>query len=181
MKTNLHIHKLVTSGVCLALCLVLPFLTGQIPEIGNMLCPMHIPVLLCGFLCGGIWGGVTGFLAPLLRSLLLGKPVLFPAAVNMAFELFAYGLAAGLLYRFLPKRKLHIYTSLIGSMIIGRIVWGLVAVITFHLAGMPFTWEIFMTQAFVNAVPGIILHIVLIPILVMTLQKAGIFYVKKEN
>ena len=32
--------------------LALPFLTGQIPQIGAMLSPMHIPVLLCGFLCG---------------------------------------------------------------------------------------------------------------------------------
>lgn len=181
MKTSLKLHKLVTSGVCLALCLVLPFLTGQIPEIGNMLCPMHIPVLLCGFLCGGVWGGATGFLAPLLRSLLLGKPLLFPAAVNMAFELLAYGLSAGLLYRVLPKKKLHIYTSLICAMLIGRMVWGLSAMITFHLAGMPFTAKLFFTQAFINAVPGIILHIILIPVLVMTLQRAGAFYVKRKN
>jgi len=52
IKTKATVRKLAASGVCLALCLVLPFLTGQIREIGNMLCPMHIPVLLAGFVCG---------------------------------------------------------------------------------------------------------------------------------
>ena len=31
---------------------ILPFFTGQIPQIDSMLCPMHLPVLLCRFLCG---------------------------------------------------------------------------------------------------------------------------------
>ena len=50
--TRTPVLLLVTAAICLALCMVLPFLTGQIPEIGSALCPMHIPVLLCGFLCG---------------------------------------------------------------------------------------------------------------------------------
>ena len=62
MKNN-SVKKLVYSAICLALCLVLPFLTGQIPEVGSMLLPMHLPVLLCGFLCGGPWGAAVGFIA----------------------------------------------------------------------------------------------------------------------
>lgn len=56
-------RNLVYAGAALALCLVLPFLTGQIPQIGSALCPMHIPVLLAGFLCGpwvGCGGGSSG-------------------------------------------------------------------------------------------------------------------------
>ena len=49
-KTN--IHNLVLSAMFLALALVLPFLTGQIPQIGGMLLPMHLPVFLCGLICG---------------------------------------------------------------------------------------------------------------------------------
>ena len=61
-KTTLHraIRNLVYSAACLALCLVLPFLTGQIPQVGSMLCPMHIPVLLAGFLCGPWWAMAVG-------------------------------------------------------------------------------------------------------------------------
>lgn len=171
MKKIVDVKKIVFSGACLALCLILPFITGQIPEIGNMLSPMHIPVLLCGFICGGPYGAIVGFIAPLLRSFLFSKPVMFPGAVNMAFELLAYGLSSGILYRLLPRKKIHIYTSLILSMLIGRIVWGIAAFFTFSMAGMKLTWNIFVTQEFVNAVPGIIIHILLIPVLVMAIHK----------
>ena len=50
MKRSLSLRRLAYSAMALALCLVLPFLTGQIPQIGQMLLPMHLPVLLCGFL-----------------------------------------------------------------------------------------------------------------------------------
>lgn len=53
---NKNIQKLTYSALYLAIALVLPFLTGQIPQIGSMLCPMHIPALLCGFVCGWGWG-----------------------------------------------------------------------------------------------------------------------------
>jgi hypothetical protein len=42
----------------------------------------------------------------------------------MAFELAAYGLTAGILYKMLPKKTPYIYVSLILSMLIGRVVWG---------------------------------------------------------
>jgi len=119
-----HIHRLVAAALFLAIALVLPFLTGQIPEIGNMLCPMHIPVLLCGFFCGWPWGLAIGFIAPLLRSVLFGMPAMFPQAVSMAFELACYGAVSGFLYAVLPKKKTFIYVSLIGAMILGRLVWG---------------------------------------------------------
>ena len=34
--------KLCYAAVCLALAMVLPFLTGQIPQIGQALSPMHL-------------------------------------------------------------------------------------------------------------------------------------------
>ena len=54
---NKTLRNLTYSAMSLALCLVLPFFTGQIPQIGAMLCPMHLPVLLAGFLCGPAWAG----------------------------------------------------------------------------------------------------------------------------
>ena len=91
MKNQTNLRNLCLSAMFLALAFVLPFLTGQIPEIGNMLCPMHIPVLLCGFVCGSPWGFAVGLIAPILRSVTIGAPTLFPRAVAMAFELAAYG------------------------------------------------------------------------------------------
>ncbi len=169
---NKNVLKLTYSGVCLALCLVLPFLTGQIPQIGSKLLPMHIPVLLCGFLCGPVWGLGVGLVAPLLRSLLFGMPPLFPTATAMAFELAAYGLLAGLFYKLLPKKTPYLYVALILAMIGGRLVWGLAMMILMGATGKGFTLAAFWTGAFANAWPGIVLQLVLIPPVVAALKKA---------
>ena len=66
-----RLRKLTYSALYMAIALILPFVTGQIPEIGAMLCPMHIPALLCGFMCGWPWGVAVGFISPLLRSVML--------------------------------------------------------------------------------------------------------------
>ena len=172
--TSLQIRKLTYAALFLALALVLPFLTGQIPQIGSALSPMHIPVLLCGFLVGWPWGLAVGFIAPLLRSVIFGMPAMFPAAVAMAFELAVYGLISGILYRLLPKKKWSIYVTLIVAMLAGRAVWGIARLIIAGLSGNSFTWALFLAGAFTNAIPGIILHIILIPVIVMVLEHAGL-------
>ncbi|MBR5571971.1 MAG: ECF transporter S component [Oscillospiraceae bacterium] len=172
MNRNNKTVRLVLSALFLALAYVLPFLTGQIPQIGKMLCPMHIPVLLCGFFCGWPWGLAVGFIAPLLRSLTLGMPPLFPTAVCMAFELAAYGAIAGIMYKALPRRKSSIYIALLVAMIVGRLVWGVAMLVCMGLQGSAFTFAAFFAGAVANAIPGIIIQIVLIPILVMLLDKA---------
>ena len=154
--------------------MVLPFLTGQIPQVGSALCPMHIPVLLAGFLCGPWWALAVGAVAPLLRFALFGMPPLFPTGAAMCFELAAYGLVSGILYRKLPKKALNVYVALIAAMLAGRVIWGIVMVVLMGLNGSAFTWAAFMAGAFVNAVPGIIVHIILIPIIVLALRKAGL-------
>ena len=171
---NNKTQKMVLSAMFLALAFVLPFLTGQIPEIGSMLCPMHIPVLLCGFFCGWKWGLAVGFVAPLFRSLTLGMPPIYPTAFCMAFELAAYGAVSGLLYRLLPRKKSSVYISLLCAMVIGRLVWGLVMYLCMAIKGGGFTVAAFLAGAVTNAIPGIIVQLVLIPILVMLLDKPRI-------
>ena len=104
MRKN-PIFYITVSAMFLALALVMPFLTGQIPQIGSMLCPMHIPVLLWGYVCTGLWGMVVGFAAPILRSMIFGMPPMFPTAFCMAFELAMYGLVAGVMYQTLPQNN----------------------------------------------------------------------------
>lgn len=161
---------MVLAALFLALAYVMPFLTGQIPEIGSRLCPMHIPVLLCGFVCGWYWGLTVGMIAPLFRALTLGMPILYPAAVCMAAELAVYGAVAGLAHQKLPRKKPYIYCSLIISMILGRIVWGAAMFVCVGAAGGRFTMAAFFAGAITNAIPGIILQIFLIPIIVMILE-----------
>ena len=166
MKKQNATLRLVLAAMFLAMTYVMPFLTGQIPQIGSMLCPMHIPVILCGYLCGAPWGLIVGFTAPLLRSMILGMPPLFPTAFAMAFELAAYGFMSGFWYRLLPKKVINIYVSLILSMVVGRLVWGLVQFCCMGLDTTRFGFSAFWAGAVVNALPGIIIQLILIPILV---------------
>lgn len=166
-----RLYKLVFAAVFLAAAIVLPFLTGQVQQIGNALCPMHIPVLLCGFFCGPLYAMSIGFLAPLLRFLVCGMPPLIPIGIPMCFELATYGLVSGCLYRLLPYKKINVYLSLVAAMIAGRIVWGFVYYILMRMNLTSFGMAAFVSGAFLNAIPGIIIQLLLIPLLVIKLKK----------
>ena len=166
MKHNTK--KLVLSGLFLAIGLVLPFLTGQIPEIGNMISPMHFPVLLCGFICGAPYGALVGLILPPVRFLL------FQMGLAMAFEMAAYGLVSGLVYSRVQHNIKGIYLSLVPAMVIGRIVWGIAQVVLMGLSGGGFTFQAFIAGALINAVPAIVLQLILIPLIIAALQKAKI-------
>ena len=169
---NQSTKKLVLSALFLALAYLMPFLTGQIPEIGSMLLPMHLPVLICGFVCGWPYGLAVGFVAPLLRSLTLGMPPIFPTAVAMAFELAAYGAITGICYTKLPTQPWFLYVDLLAAMIGGRIVWGAAMMICLGIKGGAFTWSAFLSGSVLGAIPGIILQLLLVPVIVVILQKA---------
>ena len=164
-------RNMVIAALCVALALLLPFLTGQIPQIGSMLSPMHIPVLLCGLICGWPWGLLVGLISPILRSFLFGMPPLMPMALAMALEMAAYGAAAGLIYKALGKKPLNIYIALIAAMLIGRAVFGLAMFALLGLSGGSYTLQAFLAGAFIKAWPGIILHILIIPPIVMAVEK----------
>ena len=172
MKNN-ALKNLVLSAMFLGLGLTLPFLTGQIQSIGNMLLPMHVPVLLCGLICGWQYGVTVGFVLPILRSLLFTMPIMYPAAIAMAFELATYGFAVGFLYSHSKWQCIKtLYRSLIISMIAGRVIWGAAQVILLGSEGIAFTFAAFVSGAVLNAVPGIILQLVLIPIIMVALNRA---------
>ena len=176
-----HLKKITISAALLALGLVLPFLTGQIPQIGNMLLPMHIPVFLCGLICGWQYGGIIGFIMPLLRYALFGAPVLFPSCISMAFEMATYGLMAGLLYGMSKwKCVISLYRSIIAAMLAGRVVWGIAQITVLGLSGGAFTWQAFMAGAFINAIPGIILQLILIPAVMVALNRTGLIRFQKR-
>ena len=174
-KTQRPVQTLAMAAMLMAAGFVLPFFTGQIPQIGKMLCPLHLPVLLCGFLCGWKYGLAVGFVLPLLRSATLGMPPMFPAGIAMAFELAAYGFLAGFLYaRSRWQCVVALYRCLILAMIGGRIVWAAAQVVLSGVSGQAFTWQMFLSGAFLTAIPGIILQLVFIPAVMVALDRTGL-------
>lgn len=176
-----HLHSLVLSAMFLAVGLVLPFLTGQIPQIGNMLLPMHIPVLLCGLICGWQYGGSVGFVLPLLRYALFGAPPM-PGGLAMAFEMAAYGILAGFLYAHSRWQcVVSLYRSLLLAMVGGRVVWAAARLVLMGVSQVPFSWELFLSGALLTAIPGIILQLVFIPALMVTLDRAGMVHFSRKK
>lgn len=116
---------------------------------------------------------MVGFLTPLLRHLLFGMPLL-TNALGMAFELATYGMVTSILYDKLQASRLRIYISLLTAMLAGRIVWGIVSILIYAIAKTPFTWQMFMGGALLNAIPGLILQLIVIPILMVALEKSGV-------
>lgn len=173
---NLPTQKLTLAALLLAMGLLLPTVTGNIPQIGNALLPMHLPVLLTGLICGWKYGLIVGAVTPLLRSLIFGAPPLFPIATAMAFELATYGLVIGLVYLSLKNKNiLSVYVALVAAMIVGRVVWGLAMMSLLGMNNMPFSMQAFMAGALINAVPGIVLQLVLIPVIIEVLTRASFF------
>ena len=171
-KTVSPARRIVLAALFLALAFVLPMVTGHVPQVGTMLCPMHFPILLCGFVLGGPWGLAVGFVAPLLRSVLFGMPPMFPIAVSMAFELAAYGLVSGVLWHKVKHTVPMMYASLVTAMVAGRLVWGAVRFVLAGLTGSSFPFSAFLSGALLTAVPGIVAQLVLIPLTLIALQKA---------
>ena len=157
-KPNSPARNIVLAALFLALAFVLPMITGHVPQIGNMLCPMHFPVLLAGFVLG--------------RSVLFGMPPLYPIAISMAFELATYGAVSGWMYKKVRHTLPMMYAALATAMVAGRLVWGAVRFVLAGLSGSAFPFSAFLSGALLTAVPGIIAQLILIPLILTALQKA---------
>ena len=173
---------LTVSAMFLSLGLVLPFLTGQIPQIGRTLLPMHLTVLLCGMVCGWQYGLVVGAITPILRSVLFGMPQLYPDAVVMFFELATYGFVIGIVSPSFKKQNIFTaYLSLITAMISGRAVYGVVKYLLLTAKASGYAWSVFAADAFFNAIPGIVIQLVLIPALMLVLDRTGLLPYRNDE
>lgn len=179
---NKSTQNLALSAMFIAIGIVLPFFTGQLQQIGNMLLPMHLPVLLCGLICGWQYGAAVGFILPPLRYLMFAAPPIFPIGAAMAVELAAYGLIAGFLYnRSRWQCIISLYRSLIAAMIGGRLVWGIARVLMTGVSGEAFTWQMFLLGALLTAIPGIMIQLVFIPAIMVALDRTGMVHFRRES
>ena len=166
--------NMIVAAMCVALCVVLPMAFHAIPNAGSIFLPMHIPVLLCGFLCGWPYGLCCGILGPVISGALTGMP---PAAMlpAMACELAVYGFVTGLLFPRVHTRSdtANIYICLLSAMLCGRIVSGALNALIFRAGS--YSLEIWLAASFTTALPGIAIQLVIIPALLLVLEKAGAF------
>ena len=172
MKQISSVKRITLCAVCIALCYVLPIAFHSV-GLGGILSPMHIPVLLCGLVCGGGYGFVCGIIGPVVSSLLSGMPPLL-MLVRMIPELCCYGLCAGIAMKRIRTGRAvaDVYISLAIAMVAGRIVGGIATAIFFTVTSGVYSIALWATSYFVESVPGIVAHLVLVPVLVLTLQKA---------
>lgn len=178
MNRQSHLYRLLITAILLALGMVLPFLTGQIPAIGQAISPLHIPALICGLTCGPLYGALLGLVLPLLRSLVFGMPPLVAVGIPMAFELCAYGAITGLLYPLLRRvwqRRNHLLpllAALVLAMIAGRVVGGAAKAVVMGLTGGSYTLQAFVAAYLTGTAPGAVIHLLLVPAVVTALEKA---------
>ena len=169
---NSRTKTLVLSALFLAIGVVLPSLTGSIKEIGDSLLPMHLVIMLCGVVCGYRYAPIVGISMPFLRSLLFSMPPLYPNAVWMALELATYGFVIGFMYSLKKKySRGYLLLCLVCSMIAGRIVWGISKAVLLGMADKPFGIKAFLVGGFVDAVPGLIIQFVLVPLTVELIER----------
>ena len=173
-------RKMVVTSMLIALCVVLPIAFHQVPRAGSILLPMHIPVLLAGLVCGWKFGLITGITGPILSTMITGMPPTMAIASLMSIELGVYGTVAGILAYFIRTRSatLDLYISLVGAMIVGRVVAGLAQVFFFfggtYVDGIwtaNYTWALWTTSYFVTSLPGIVIQLAFIPSVVMALER----------
>lgn len=169
MKVNTK--QMVLTGMLIALGIILPMTLHSIPNAGGIFLPMHIPILICGLACGWKYGLICGIITPILSSMYTGMP---PMAIlpSMTCELAVYGLISGIIIESLKYKNkfLALYTGLITAMICGRLVMGILNALIFK-AG-EYGIQVWVTTAFVKGIPGIIIQVLLVPVIVLALEKS---------
>ena len=166
------VKKICFCAICTALCYVLPVALHPF-AVGTLLSPMHIPVLLCGLICGWPFGLFCGVAGPILSHLLSGMPAA-AMLVSMIPELCAYGVFSGLLMKVIHTGKLtaDLYLSLVPAMFLGRVVGGVVRAFVYLSSAQSYSVALWASSYVVGTLPGIILHLILLPVVVLVLMKA---------
>ncbi len=175
------IKRICICAICIALCYVLPAVLHPL-GLGQILSPLHVPVLVCGLICGPVYGAVCGVLGPILSSILTGMPAaaLLP---SMLPELMTYGIFSGILMRAVRTKSTlaNVYLSLIPTMLLGRVIGALCKAV-FYIIGVfgvqNFSISQIATAYFVTGLPGIILQLVLIPLLITTLKEEKLIKIR---
>ncbi len=181
-EQGVGIRRLTLAAMFLALGIVLPLFFGQIPQIGSMLLPMHIPVFLCALICGYRYGVPVAVILPLLRSVVFSRPNMFPEAIAIACEMATYAFVADFLY---SRSKWHcikaLYRCLLAAMLVGRVVRTAVQLALLGLSGSPIAFRSYLTGTLLAGIPGVILQLIVIPAIMVVLHRTKLMPPRRKN
>ncbi len=134
---------------------------------GEMLLPMHLPILVVGLLVGPWAGCAAGLLSPLVSFALSGMPGI-PMLPLMVLELGAYGLVAGLV----RSAKCPVLLKVIAAQIVGRLVRGFaLCAVSAMLPGVAL---VILWNTTLAGLPGLVCQWALIPLIIMMLDRKAI-------
>lgn len=171
MQKMSNVKKSIITAVCIALCYVIPLMFHGIQNAGNIFCPMHIPVFICGLICGWQYGLLCGIAGPALSSALSSMP---PVAIlpSMMVELAVYGTVAGLMMKLVRTKSTYadLYISLIVAIVCGRVLAGLAKALIF--ARGSYSMSAWIAGSVVTSWPGTVIQLVFIPTIVFALMKS---------
>ena len=175
------VKRINLCAMFIALCYVLPVAFHSV-GLGGSLSPMHIPVLLCGIICGPGPGLICGIIGPVLSSLLSGMPPVL-MLVRMIPELCVYGISAGFSMKYIFSGRLaaDIYISLTIAMIAGRIAGGIASAVFYAVTSGVYSVALWVSGYFLESIPGIVAHMILIPILVIMLERTRLIPARYAN
>lgn len=174
-----EIKKNIITGLCIALGVIIPIAFHSIPNGGQIFCPMHLPILLCGLICGWQYGLLCGIVTPMISSLITGMPIP-PMLPSMAVELAIFGIVSALMIKYanIGNEYLRLYASLITAMVSGRIAASIVQALFFSMGQ---TIKMLAITHFVTCLPGIVIQLILIPAVYIALLKTGVITQQHSN
>jgi niacin transporter len=171
-------RKVTVGGLFIALSILLPqiFHLAGTPQVGQVLLPMHLPVLLSGFILGPVFGCMVGAASPVLSAMLTGMPML-DRLPFMVVELAGYGLISGLFYQTLQLRgkKFGAIVSLVSAMIFGRLLYALMAFVAADLLNLSALGVAAVAESVVKGISGIFVQLLLIPTMIYILERSGYY------
>ena len=163
---NTNVKKLCLSALFLALGLIFTIVCRFFgPTVEQIILPMHIPVLLCSIICGASYGVLIGLIMPLLASTLSGFPMFLPVAIALSVELAVYGVLMHWM-----KQHLSLPIAMLVTILLGRTVSGLLYLLLLGYQQQTITLSIFISIAYITALPGCILQWIMVPTLVKTVM-----------
>lgn len=141
---------------------------GVEKAIGEIILPMHFPVILVGVLAGPYAGLITGLMGPLASSLLIGMPAMVKLPFMM-IELGVYGLVAGLI----RNTRLNMVLKVLIAQLAGRVIRALAIIIAVSGFGNPNLEIAAIIPGYVKGIIGIALELALIPLIMWGINKAA--------